>query len=181
MEKHTENKLLHKTIDRISHRYRHEKVLSSFKEKKLRYLSMDEDEFLLNYIEISMECIYKKWMLFFSSMVWMMMTISLLSYVKKLLTVLPTISDQAHLPDLCVHQAISTDERKNDHGRGKKISTIAHAKRKEEAYMAKWLKGMAYLSAFDPDRKGKKIRHRTNVMIVIGLIINIVATPMLFS
>ena len=71
------------------------------------------------------------------------------------------------------------------HGRriiaGKKISTIAHAKRKEEAYMAKWLKGMAYLSAFDPDRKGKKIRHRTNVMIVIGLIINIVATPMLFS
>ena len=46
--------------------------------------------------------------------------------------------------------------------------------------MAKWLKGMAYLSAFDPDRKGKKIRHRTNVMIVIGLIINIVATPMLF-
>jgi len=39
--------------------------------------------------------------------------------------------------------------------------------------MAKWLKGMAYLSAFDPDRKGKKIRHRTNVMIVIGLIINI--------
>ena len=87
----------------------------------------------------------------------------------------------ARLPDTCVHQAISTDERKNDHGRGKKISTIAHAKRKEEAYMAKWLKGMAYLSAFDPDRKGKKIRHRTNVMIVIGLIINIVATPMLFS
>lgn len=43
-----------------------------------------------------MECIYKKWMLFFSSMVWMMMTISLLSYVKKLLTVLPTISDQEY-------------------------------------------------------------------------------------
>ena len=96
MEKHTENKLLHKTIDRISHRYRHEKVLSSFKEKKLRYLSMDEDEFLLNYIEISMKCIYKKWMLFFSSMVWMMMTISSFSYVKKLLAVFPAISDQEY-------------------------------------------------------------------------------------
>lgn len=96
MEKNTENKLLHKTTDRISYRYRQEKALSSFKEKKRRYLFMDEDEFLLNYIEISMRCIYKKWMLFFSSMVWMMMTISLLSYVKKLLTVLPTISDQEY-------------------------------------------------------------------------------------
>ena len=96
MEKHTEHKLLHKAIERISYRYRHEKALSSFKEKKLRYLSMNEDEFLLSYIEISMRCIYKKWMLFFSSMVWMMMTISLLSYVKKLLTVLPTISDQEY-------------------------------------------------------------------------------------
>lgn len=35
MEKHTEHKLLHKAIERISYRYRHEKALSSFKEKKL--------------------------------------------------------------------------------------------------------------------------------------------------
>ena len=96
MEKNTENKLLHKITDRISYRYRQEKALSSFKEKKLRYLSMDEDEFLLNYIEISMKCIYKKWMLFFSSMVWMMMTISSFSYVKKLLAVFPAISDQEY-------------------------------------------------------------------------------------
>lgn len=48
MEKHTEHKLLHKVIERISYRYRHEKALSSFKEKKLRYLSMNEDEFLLS-------------------------------------------------------------------------------------------------------------------------------------
>ena len=96
MEKHTENKLLHKTIDRISHRYRHEKVLSSFKEKKLRYLSMNEDEFLLSYIEISARCICKKWILFFSSMIWLMMTISLSFYVKKLLAVLPTIADQEY-------------------------------------------------------------------------------------
>ena len=96
MEKNTENKLLHKITDRISYRYRQEKALSSFKEKKRRYLFMDEDKFSLNYIEISIRCIYKKWMLFFSSMVWMMMTISLLSYVKKLLTVLPTISDQEY-------------------------------------------------------------------------------------
>ena len=96
MEKHTEHKLLHKAIDRISYRYRHEKALSSFKEKKQRYLSMNEDEFLLSYIEISIRCIYKKWTLFFSSTVWLMMTISLLSYVKKLLTVLPTIADQGY-------------------------------------------------------------------------------------
>ena len=96
MEKHTEHKLLHKAIDRISYRYRHEKALSRFKEKKQRYLSMNEDEFLLSYIEISMRCICKKWMLFFSSTVWLMMTISLLSYVKKLLTVLPTIADQEY-------------------------------------------------------------------------------------
>ena len=51
MEKHTEHKLLHKAIDRISYRHRHEQALSSFKEKKRRYLSMNEDEFLLSYIE----------------------------------------------------------------------------------------------------------------------------------
>ena len=87
MEKHTEHKLLHKAIERISYRYRHEKALSSFKEKKLRYLSMNEDEFLLSYIEISARCICKKWILFFSSMIWLMMTISLSFYVKKLLAV----------------------------------------------------------------------------------------------
>ena len=96
MEKHTEHKLLHKAIDRISYRYRHEKALSSFKEKKLRYLSMNEDEFLLSYIEISARCICKKWILFFSSMIWLMMTISLSFYVKKLLAVLPTIADQEY-------------------------------------------------------------------------------------
>lgn len=96
MEKQTENKLLHKAIDRISYRYRHEQALSSFKEKKLRYLSMDEDEFLMSYIEISTRCICRKWTLLFSSMVWLMMTISWLSYMKKLLTVLPTISDQVY-------------------------------------------------------------------------------------
>ena len=66
MEKHTEHKLLHKAIDRISYRHHHEQALSSFKEKKRRYLSMNEDEFLLSYIEISMRCICKKWTLFFS-------------------------------------------------------------------------------------------------------------------
>ena len=96
MEKHTEHKLLHKAIERISYRYRHEKALSSFKEKKLRYLSMNEDEFLLSYIEISARCICKKWILFFSSMIWLMMTISLSFYVKKLLAVLPTIADQEY-------------------------------------------------------------------------------------
>ena len=96
MEKNTENKLLHKTTDRISYRYRHEKALSSFKEKKLRYLSMNEDEFLLSYIEISARCICKKWILFFSSMIWLMMTISLSFYVKKLLAVFPAISDQEY-------------------------------------------------------------------------------------
>ena len=96
MEKHTEHKLLHKVIERISYRYRHEKALSSFKEKKLRYLSMNEDEFLLSYIEISARCICKKWILFFSSMIWLMMTISLSFYVKKLLAVLPTIADQEY-------------------------------------------------------------------------------------
>ena len=96
MEKHTEHKLLHKAIERISYRYRHEKALSSFKEKKRRYLFMDEDEFLLNYIEISARCICKKWILFFSSMIWLMMTISLSFYVKKLLAVLPTIADQEY-------------------------------------------------------------------------------------
>ena len=30
-----------------------------------------------------------------------------------------------------------------------RIWASAHAKRKEEAYMAKWLKGIAYLSAFE--------------------------------
>ena len=83
MEKHTEHKLLHKAIDRISYRHRHEQALSSFKEKKRRYLSMNEDEFLLSYIEISMRCICKKWTLFFS-------------YVKKLLAVFPAISDQEY-------------------------------------------------------------------------------------
>ena len=96
MEKNTENKLLHKITDRISYRYRQEKALSSFKEKKLRYLSMNEDEFLLSYIEISARCICKKWILFFSSMIWLMMTISSLSYVKKLLAVFPAISDQEY-------------------------------------------------------------------------------------
>ena len=96
MEKHTEHKLLHKAIDRISYRHRHEQALSSFKEKKRRYLSMNEDEFLLSYIEISMRCICKKWTLFFSSTVWLMMTISLSFYVKKLLAVLPTIADQEY-------------------------------------------------------------------------------------
>lgn len=96
MEKNTENKLLHKITDRISYRYRQEKALSSFKEKKLRYLSMNEDEFLLSYIEISARCICKKWILFFSSMIWLMMTISLSFYVKKLLAVLPTIADQEY-------------------------------------------------------------------------------------
>ena len=96
MEKHTEHKLLHKAIERISYRYRHEKALSSFKEKKRRYLFMDEDKFSLNYIEISMRCICKKWILFFSSMIWLMMTISLSFYVKKLLAVLPTIADQEY-------------------------------------------------------------------------------------
>ena len=96
MEKHTEHKLLHKAIERISYRYRHEKALSSFKEKKLRYLSMNEDEFLLSYIEISARCICKKWILFFSSMIWLMMTISSFSYVKKLLAVFPAISDQEY-------------------------------------------------------------------------------------
>ena len=96
VEKHTEHKLLHKAIERISYRYRHEKALSSFKEKKLRYLSMNEDEFLLSYIEISARCICKKWILFFSSMIWLMMTISLSFYVKKLLAVLPTIADQEY-------------------------------------------------------------------------------------
>ena len=96
MEKNTENKLLHKTTDRISYRYRQEKALSSFKEKKLRYLSMNEDEFLLSYIEISARCICKKWILFFSSMIWLMMTISLSFYVKKLLAVFPAISDQEY-------------------------------------------------------------------------------------
>ena len=96
MEKNTENKLLHKITDRISYRYRQEKALSSFKEKKRRYLFMDEDKFSLNYIEISMRCICKKWTLFFSSTVWLMMTISSFSYVKKLLAVLPTIADQEY-------------------------------------------------------------------------------------
>lgn len=96
MEKHTEHKLLHKAIDRISYRHRHEQALSSFKEKKRRYLSMNEDEFLLSYIEISMRCICKKWTLFFSSTVWLMMTISSFSYVKKLLAVFPAISDQEY-------------------------------------------------------------------------------------
>ena len=57
---------------------------------------MDEDEFLLCYIEFSMRCICKKWILFFSSMIWLMMTISLSFYVKKLLAVLPTIADQEY-------------------------------------------------------------------------------------
>ena len=83
MEKHTEHKLLHKAIDRISYRHHHEQALSSFKEKKRRYLSMNEDEFLLSYIEISMRCICKKWTLFFSSTVW-------------LLAVFPAISDQEY-------------------------------------------------------------------------------------
>ena len=60
MEKHTEHKLLHKAIYRIIYRYRHEKALSNFKEKKLRYLFMDEDEVLRCYIEFSMRCICKK-------------------------------------------------------------------------------------------------------------------------
>ena len=66
--------------------------------------------------------------------------------------------------------------------------------------MAKWLKGIAYLSAFevieqikhaaDEEEKKhliqkewerrKKIRQMTNMMVVIGSIINLVATPMLF-
>ena len=57
---------------------------------------MNEDEFLLSYIEISARCICKKWILFFSSMIWLMMTISLSFYVKKLLAVLPTIADQEY-------------------------------------------------------------------------------------
>ena len=67
--------------------------------------------------------------------------------------------------------------------------------------MTRWLKGIAHLSAFeaieqiknakDEEEKKrliqkewerrKKIRQMTNMMVVIGLIINIVATPMLFS
>ncbi|MFQ7011888.1 MAG: hypothetical protein ACLRTA_05005, partial [Clostridia bacterium] len=43
-----------------------------------------------------MRCICKKWTLFFSSTVWLMMTISSFSYVKKLLAVFPAISDQEY-------------------------------------------------------------------------------------
>ena len=66
--------------------------------------------------------------------------------------------------------------------------------------MARWLKGIAHLSAFeaieqiknakDEEEKKrliqkewerrKKIRQMTNMMVVIGSIINLVATPMLF-
>ena len=66
--------------------------------------------------------------------------------------------------------------------------------------MTRWLKGIAHLSAFeaieqiknakDEEEKKrliqkewerrKKIRQMTNMMVVIGSIINLVATPMLF-
>ena len=66
--------------------------------------------------------------------------------------------------------------------------------------MTRWLKGIAHLSAFEAieqiknakdeeDKKRliqkewerrKKIRQMTNMMVVIGSIINLVATPMLF-
>lgn len=66
--------------------------------------------------------------------------------------------------------------------------------------MARWLKGIAHLSAFDAieqikhaadeeekkcliqmeRERRKKNRYRTNVIIVAGLIINLVTIPMLF-
>lgn len=93
MGKHIKYKMFYK----ITYQYRHAKALSNFKEKKKRYLSMEKDEFLMNYIEINASYERKKWMIFIFSFIWLMIMIFFLLYVKKIFTVLPIISNYEYL------------------------------------------------------------------------------------
>lgn len=50
-------------IYRISYEYKNKKDLSNFIQKKQKYLSMTDDEFMMKYIELSTQCERKKYIL----------------------------------------------------------------------------------------------------------------------
>lgn len=50
-------------IYRISYKYKEEKDLLNFVQKKQQYLSMTDDEFLMKYIDLSIQCERKKFIL----------------------------------------------------------------------------------------------------------------------